>query len=90
ETENLLAHKIHLQTIITGWRNVTNEALIVLEDVANNNSSNLQQFKSDLMNIARTTLSLGSNLNDSRLEESFLSEKRIRINIPKRIENAPI
>ncbi|CAF3904261.1 unnamed protein product [Rotaria sordida] len=130
ETENLLAQKIHLQTITTGWRNVTNEALMVLEDVANNNrfliSSNLQQFKSDLMNIARTTLGLkifqekkdhfsklcvdpvlklhdktdsqdiqtpkglGSNLNDSHLEEGFLSEKRICINMPKRIENAPI
>ncbi|CAF1338002.1 unnamed protein product, partial [Rotaria sordida] len=57
ETENLLAQKIHLQTIITGWRKTTNEALTVLEGVAKNNSSNLEQFKSDLMNIARTTLS---------------------------------
>ncbi|CAF4188682.1 unnamed protein product, partial [Rotaria sordida] len=49
ETENLLAQKIHLQTIITEWRKATNEALTVLEGVAKNNS--------DLMNIARTTLS---------------------------------
>ncbi|CAF1546529.1 unnamed protein product, partial [Rotaria sordida] len=49
ETENLLAQKIHLQTIITGWRKATNEALTILEGVAKNNS--------DLMNIARTTLS---------------------------------
>jgi len=57
ETENLLGQKIHPQTIIAGWRKATNEALRALEGIAKNNSSNLEQFKSDLMNIARTTLS---------------------------------
>ncbi|CAF0812751.1 unnamed protein product [Adineta steineri] len=126
ETENLLAQKIHPQTIITGWRKATSEALRVLESIAKNNSSNLEQFRSDLMNIARTTLSskilqgkkdyfsklcvdavlklngktdlqgiqiikrLGNNMSDSYLEEGFLLEKRIGINMPKRLENARI
>ncbi|CAF1308184.1 unnamed protein product [Adineta steineri] len=126
ETENLLAQKIHPQTIITGWRKATTEALRVLESIAKNNSSNLEQFRSDLMNIARTTLSskilqgkkdyfsklcvdavlklngktdlqgiqiikrLGNNMSDSYLEEGFLLEKRIGINMPKRLENARI
>ncbi len=37
ETENLLAQKIHPQTIISGWRKATNEALRVLENIAKNN-----------------------------------------------------
>ncbi|CAF3687116.1 unnamed protein product [Rotaria sordida] len=126
ETENLLAQKIHPQIIISGWRKATNEAVRSLESTAKNNSSNLEQFKNDLMNIARTTLSskilqgkkdhfaklcveavlklqgktdlqgiqiikrLGNNMSDSYLEEGFLLEKRIGINMPKRIENARI
>ncbi|CAF2316895.1 unnamed protein product [Rotaria sp. Silwood2] len=126
ETENLLAQRIHPQIIISGWRKATNEAIRSLECIAKNNSSNLEQFKSDLMNIARTTLSskilqgqkdyfaklcveavlklhgktdlqgiqiikrLGNNMSDSYLEEGFLLEKRIGINMPKRIENARI
>lgn len=35
--ENLLAKKIHPQTIITGWQKATNEALTVLEGIAKNN-----------------------------------------------------
>jgi len=126
ETENLLAQKIHPQTIIAGWRKATTEALRVLSNIAKDNSSNHEQFKSDLMNIARTTLSskilqgkkeyfsklcvdavlklhgktdlqgiqiikrLGNNMIDSYLEEGFLLEKRIGINMPKRVENARI
>ncbi len=37
ETENLLAKKIHPQTVIAGWRKATNEALRVLEGIAKNN-----------------------------------------------------
>ena len=35
--KNLLAQKIHPQTIITGWRKATNEAVRVLEGAAKNN-----------------------------------------------------
>ncbi|CAF0731670.1 unnamed protein product [Adineta steineri] len=126
ETENLLAQKIHPQTVIAGWRKATDEALRVLEGIAKNNSANPEQFRKDLMNIARTTLSskilqgkkdyfaklcvdavlklhgktdlqgiqiikrLGNNMSDSYLEEGFLLEKRIGINMPKRLENARI
>ncbi|CAF0939569.1 unnamed protein product, partial [Rotaria sordida] len=37
ETENLLAQKIHPQTIIAGWRKASNEAVRVLEGIAKNN-----------------------------------------------------
>ncbi|CAF4454050.1 unnamed protein product, partial [Rotaria sp. Silwood2] len=104
ETENLLGQKIHLQTIITGWSKATNEALTVLEGVPKNNSSNLEQFKSDLMNIARTTLSskilqekkdhLSKLCVDAILKihnkTDFLLGERIGTNMPKRIENARI
>ncbi|CAM4820769.1 unnamed protein product [Rotaria magnacalcarata] len=55
QMEILLAKKIHPQTIITGWQKATNEALTVLEGIAKNNSSNLVHFKTDLINISRTT-----------------------------------
>ncbi|CAF3739613.1 unnamed protein product [Rotaria magnacalcarata] len=126
ETENLISQKIHPQIIISGWRKATQEAVRSLETVTKNNSLNVEQFKNDLMNIARTTLSskilqgkkdyfaklcvdavlklhgktdlqsiqiikrLGNNMSDSYLEEGFLLEKRIGINMPKRIENARI
>jgi len=126
ETENLLGQKIHPQTIVSGWRKATAEALRVLEQIAEDHSKNPEQFKEDLMNIARTTLSskilqgkkdhfsklcveavlklkgktdlqaiqiikrLGNNLSDSYLEQGFLLDKRIGINMPKRVENARI
>ncbi|CAF3310489.1 unnamed protein product [Rotaria socialis] len=126
ETENLISQKIHPQIIISGWRKATQEAVRSLETITKNNSLNVEQFKNDLMNIARTTLSskilqgkkdyfaklcvdavlklhgktdlqsiqiikrLGNNMSDSYLEEGFLLEKRIGINMPKRIENARI
>lgn len=40
-----------------GWRKGAAEALRTLEGIAKNNSANLELFKEDLMNIARTTLS---------------------------------
>ncbi len=56
-----MAQKIHPQTVISGWRKATDEALRVLEGIAKILfyfiSANVEQFKSDLMNIARTTLS---------------------------------
>ncbi|CAF4986809.1 unnamed protein product [Rotaria sp. Silwood1] len=56
EMKNLLAQKIDPQTISTGWDKATSEACTILADFAKNNSSNLEQFKRDLINIARTTL----------------------------------
>lgn len=57
EADDLVSQKIHPQTIIAGWRKATDIARKVLEESAINNSKNEAEFKSDLLNIARTTLS---------------------------------
>lgn len=49
--------KLHPQTIVAGWRKSVNTARTALESAAKENSSDPEQFKSDLLNIARTTLS---------------------------------
>ncbi|XP_067142299.1 T-complex protein 1 subunit beta [Centruroides vittatus] len=57
EAERLIAMKLHPQTIIAGWRKSVNKAREVLTNAAEDNSSNPEKFREDLMNIARTTLS---------------------------------
>lgn len=57
EAEKLIAQKIHPQTIIYGWRKANKAAAAALENAAEDNSSNPEKFREDLMNIARTTLS---------------------------------
>jgi len=57
EAERLIAQKIHPQTIIQGWRKALMAAEEALENTAKDNSNNPEQFKEDLKNIARTTLS---------------------------------
>ncbi len=57
EAEQLVSMKLHPQTIISGWRKAVAVARNALESVAKNNSSDATQFTSDLLNIARTTLS---------------------------------
>ena len=53
----MIAQKIHPQTIIQGWRKALKAAEEALENTAKDNSNNPEQFKEDLKNIARTTLS---------------------------------
>ena len=57
EAEELVSSKIHPQTIIAGWRKATDAARKALEDSALDNSKNAAEFRKDLLNIARTTLS---------------------------------
>lgn len=57
QAEQLVNQKIHPQTIIRGWRRAVVAAREALEKVARDNSKNAAQFKEDLINIARTTLS---------------------------------
>ncbi len=53
----MISQKIHPQTIIAGWRQATDVARKALEQSAIDNSKNIEQFRADLLNIARTTLS---------------------------------
>lgn len=57
EAEKLIEQKLHPQTIISGWRKAVDIARTTLTNAAQDHSSNLEEFKEDLLNIARTTLS---------------------------------
>lgn len=57
EAEKLVDQKIHPQTIISGWRKATKIAHDALQLSSLNHSENEAQFREDLLNIARTTLS---------------------------------
>jgi T-complex protein 1 subunit beta len=57
EAEQLVAKKIHPQTIIEGYRIASHAALKALEASAVDHSKNPEAFKNDLLAIARTTLS---------------------------------
>ena len=64
EAEKLVQQKIHPQIIIKGWRAARDTAKKVLEEIAMDNSANEEAFKSDLKNIALTTLSSKLLLHD--------------------------
>ncbi|KAG9103233.1 T-complex protein 1 subunit beta, partial [Ceratobasidium sp. 370] len=57
EGEKLVMAKIHPQTIIEGYRIASAAALKALEASAIDNGSDAEKFRTDLFNIARTTLS---------------------------------
>lgn len=57
EAEQLVAKKIHPQTIIDGYRLASHAALQALEASAMNHSNNEEMLRQDLTSIARTTLS---------------------------------
>lgn len=57
EAERLIAQKIHPTTIIRGYRKALNAARDELESYAMDNSKDEKAFRSDLVNVARTTLS---------------------------------
>lgn len=57
EAEKLVDQKIHPQTIIEGFRIARDRAIEALDRVAVDNAANKQQFRADLINIAKTTLS---------------------------------
>lgn len=57
EAEKLINVKMHPQNIIAGFRLARDKAKETLLKIAMNNSSDIEQFRSDLINIAKTTLS---------------------------------
>lgn len=57
EAEKLIELKIHPQTIIAGWRRAVDIARDALTKSAQDHSGDVEKFKEDLLNIARTTLS---------------------------------
>jgi T-complex protein 1 subunit beta len=57
EADKLVESKIHPQHIIEGWRKARDEAKRVLNEIAVDNSQDIDKFREDLFNIAMTTLS---------------------------------
>eukprot|EP00051_Salpingoeca_urceolata_P032448 m.15789 g.15789 ORF g.15789 m.15789 type:complete len:532 (-) comp5090_c0_seq1:58-1653(-) len=57
QAETLVAAKMHPQTIIAGWRKAVDCALAALASAARDNGDNPEEFRADLINIAKTTLS---------------------------------
>jgi len=57
EAEKLVAMRLHPQTIINGYRKATDTAREALTKSAQDNSTDPNKFKDDLLKIARTTLS---------------------------------
>ncbi|KAJ1883477.1 T-complex protein 1 subunit beta [Coemansia sp. RSA 1722] len=57
QAEKLLDQRIHPQTIIDGFRLATASARKALEDAAVSHKDNEEQWREDLLSIARTTLS---------------------------------
>ena len=57
EAEKLIQLKIHPQTIIAGWRIAKDAALKRLREISWSNRDNIEKFREDLLNIAKTTLS---------------------------------
>lgn len=55
--EFLVNQRIHPMTIMAGWRSAAQIARAALENAAVDNSADESQFREDLLNIARTTLS---------------------------------
>merc|ERR1719336_2664521 len=53
EAEKLSAQKMHPQTIIRGWRRAVEVAKKALQDVAEDNGKDPEQFRKDLINIAK-------------------------------------
>ncbi|CAM6025261.1 unnamed protein product [Sphagnum balticum] len=57
EAEKLVALKIHPMTIIAGYRIAAETARTALENSVHDNREDIEKFRSDLCNIAMTTLS---------------------------------
>jgi len=57
EAEKLVNYKIHPQIIISGYRLARDKARETLLKIAMNNAQDREQFRKDLVNIAKTTLS---------------------------------
>lgn len=57
EAEKMVEQRIHPQVIIDGWRIALKTARKALEDSATDNKLDQKEFREDLLNIARTTLS---------------------------------
>ena len=83
EAERLTNKKMHPQTIIRGWRFAAQTALDALLKAAKDNRSNEKQFKLDLFNIAKTTLSSKIVLSDLDFFANLAVDAVLRLKVRK-------
>lgn len=57
EAEKLILQRLHPQHIIAGWRRASQVAREALFNMSSDHSQDMEAFRQDLLNIARTTLS---------------------------------
>ena len=79
EAEKLIQQKIHPQIIIQGWRLARDVAQKTLREAAMDHSGELEQFRTDLQNIAMTTLSSKLLLQDREHFSNLAVEAVLRL-----------
>ena len=85
EAEKLVMAKIHPQTIVEGYRIASAAALRALEASAVDNSADATQFRTDLFNIARTTLSSKVLSQDKDYFANLAVDAVLRLQVRKRV-----
>ena len=79
EAEKLVQAKVHPQIIVQGFRKARDVARKTLIEAAMDNHDNMEAFKNDLMNIARTTLSSKLLITDRENFASLAVEAVLRL-----------
>lgn len=89
EAEKLVMAKIHPQTIVEGFRIASAAALKALEKSAEDNGSDPVKFRSDLVNIARTTLSSKVLSQDKDYFANLAVDAVLRLQVRARQSDGP-
>ena len=79
ESEKLINMRIHPQTIIQGFREALTCALDTLTKLSINNADNPEQYKEDMLRVARTTLSSKILTNDKEHFSQLAVEAILRL-----------
>lgn len=90
EAEKLIDKKLHPQTIIEGFRMARDVAVDALTKLAVDNGAHKESFRTDLLNIARTTLSLKILSQDKELFAELAVDAILRLNGLTNLNNIQI
>merc|ERR1712010_217887 len=86
EAEKLMQAKIHPQTIVAGFRKATEVARAALTNAAQNHSEDETAFRTDLVNIAKTTLSSKVVSHDKEYFANMCVDAILRLNGSTQLE----
>ncbi|KAI9298495.1 T-complex protein 1 subunit beta [Neoconidiobolus thromboides FSU 785] len=90
EAEKLINLRIHPQTIIDGFRIASKAAYEALAEAAIDNSASTEDFRKDLVNIARTTLSSKVLSSDKEYFSNLAVDAVLRLKGSTNLENIQI